>query len=83
MLRNDRNLLINFNLINGSITVEESQIMYRISSLIDDDEDIDIDWEELQEVCDIVDIQKIEQILDLMYDLDILSELSYEGGYYG
>ena len=83
MLRNNRNLLIKYNLVNSNIAVEESQIMYRISSLIDDDEEIDIDWEELQEVCDIVDIQKIEAILDLMYDLDILPELNYEDGCYG
>ena len=83
MTKDDRDKLIAFNHISGNISRSEYDTMCRISSLIEDDDNIDIDWNELQEACNIIDIQKIEQVLDLMYDLDILSELSYDGCCYG
>ncbi len=81
MTRSDRHKLIDD--AKHSLTHMESRAMKRVSSLIGDDDIVDISFDDIQEVTSIDDYERIEELLDLMYDLEILETLCYEDGIMG
>ena len=80
MTREDRKDIIDNNLHNIS-HVERTNV-YAINALIGDDDELDIDWDDLIEVTGLQP-QEIEELLDVMYTLGILTILNYEDGVYG
>ena len=60
---------------NKDISLEEKRAIQSIYNNLDNESDID--WDDLQEVTDISDIDIIEEILDLMHDLDFIN-IDYE-----
>jgi len=60
---------------NKDISIEEKKAMQSIYNNLDNESDID--WDDLQEVTGIDNLEQIEEILDLMHDLDFIN-IDYE-----
>ena len=79
MTRYDRNILIEQSLDPDRID------MINISSALGDDDTVDLDWDDLLECTStkIRDEVDLEELLQSMYDLDILEILDFENGEIG
>lgn len=79
MTREERNLLIN------KTNDPDRLDMIRVSDYIGDDEEVDIDWDDLLECTSttIKDEEDVEELLQTMYDLEILEILDFESGIFG
>jgi len=75
MTREDRNRLID--LSSSMLTLREYEYIKKISAYIGDDSIIDISYDDLMEITDISCISKIEELLQLMFDLEILTTLDF------
>ena len=60
---------------NKDISIEEKKAIQSIYNNLDNESDID--WDDLQEVTGIDNLEQIEEILDLMHDLDFIN-IDYE-----
>jgi len=81
MTQAKRNNLINK--LGKDITREEKLVFLAISSLIGDKDEVDIDWDDLSEITGIFNYVLIEEMLDTMYDMEVISYLDYEEGVMG
>jgi len=79
MYRNERNLRIN-SAINDS---DERSYMISISGVLGDSEIVDIDYDDLSEATGITDLSVIEELLQVMYDMNIIDNLDFEEGTMG
>ena len=79
MYRNERNLRIN-SAINDS---DERSYMISISGVLGDSEIVDIDYDDLSEATGITDLSVIEELLQVMYDMNIIENLDFEEGTIG
>lgn len=79
MYRNERNLRIN-SAINDS---DERSYMISISGVLGDSEIVDIDYDDLSEATGITDLSVIEELLQVMYDMNIIENLDFEEGTMG
>jgi len=79
MTREERNSLIN------QINDPDRLDMIRVSDYIGDDEEVDIDWDDLLECTSttIRNEESVEELLQTMYDLEILEILDFESGVFG
>jgi hypothetical protein len=81
MTREQRNSLIDDN--KSDLSNSEIRAAYALSAYIGDDEEIEFDFDEIEEVTSIHDPELIEEMLDVLYDLGILQVLSYEDSILG
>jgi len=79
MTRLKRNSLIS----NLSENQDDKLVMYRISDLIGDDDEIILDYDDLSEVTCIDDYAEIEDYLQIMFALEILSIYDEENAIMG
>jgi len=80
MTREKRNILIEES---TALLSSERRAMLMISGVIGDDNVIDIDWDDLMSSTGLRDLEAIEAILELTFDLGIIDELNYEEGFFG
>lgn len=82
MTRTNRNSIISKLLASGIISKTDSFNMLEISSIIGDDDEIEIDYDDIGEILGI-EPDAIFSLLDDMHDLEILEVLLAEDGIMG
>ena len=60
----------------------DRRAMYSISAIIGDDEEIELDWLDLEEATGL-ELDEIEEVLSYMYDLEIIKILDFENSLIG